>query len=103
MTPTFRIAAIAGDGIGKEVLPEGLRVIRAAAERFDFELEIREIAWASCDWYAQHGRKLAQVARADYERGPHHPYYELLARSVPELRCGWLDEVDARRAAPVAA
>jgi len=51
----------------------------------------------------QHGRKLAQVARADYERGPHHPYYELLARSVPELRCGWLDEIDARRAAPVAA
>lgn len=43
----------------------------------------------------QHGRKLAQVARADYERGPHHPYYELLARSVPDLRCGWLDEMDA--------
>ena len=42
----------------------------------------------------QHGRKLAQVARADYERGPHHPYYELLARSVPELRRGWLDEMD---------
>jgi peptide/nickel transport system ATP-binding protein len=40
----------------------------------------------------QHGRKLAQVARADYERGPHHPYYELLARSVPDLRQGWLDE-----------
>ena len=45
----------------------------------------------------QHGRKLAQVARADYERGPHHPYYELLARSVPELRRGWLDEIDAAR------
>jgi len=43
----------------------------------------------------QHGRKLAQVARADFERGPHHPYYELLARSVPELRRGWLDEVPA--------
>ena len=28
MTPTFRIAAIAGDGIGKEVLPEGLRVLQ---------------------------------------------------------------------------
>ena len=40
----------------------------------------------------QHGRKLAQVARADYDRGPHHPYYELLARSVPELRQGWLEE-----------
>ena len=44
------------------------------------------------------GRKLAQVARADYERGPHHPYYEQLARAVPELRRGWLDEVDAARA-----
>ncbi|WP_454831812.1 ABC transporter ATP-binding protein [Pseudoxanthomonas wuyuanensis] len=41
----------------------------------------------------RHGRKLAQVARADYDRSPHHPYYELLARSVPELRQGWLDEV----------
>lgn len=46
----------------------------------------------------QHGRKLAQVARADYERGPHHPYYELLARSVPELRQGWLDEQTAAAA-----
>ncbi len=48
----------------------------------------------------QNGRKLAQVARADYDRGPHHPYYELLARSVPELRRGWLDEMD-RAPAPV--
>ncbi|MBT2321510.1 ABC transporter ATP-binding protein [Variovorax paradoxus] len=46
----------------------------------------------------QHGRKLAQVARADYERGPHHPYYELLARSVPELRQGWLDDMDRKTA-----
>ncbi|OUM03712.1 ABC transporter ATP-binding protein [Variovorax sp. JS1663] len=51
----------------------------------------------------QHGRKLAQVARCDYERGPHHPYYELLARSVPELRRGWLDDVDRAAAAGAAA
>ncbi len=43
----------------------------------------------------RHGRKLAQVERADYERGPHHPYFEELARAVPELRCGWLDGLDA--------
>ena len=55
MTPTFRIAAIAGDGIGKEVLPEGLRVLRAAAERFDFALEVRQIEWASCDYYQARG------------------------------------------------
>jgi tartrate dehydrogenase/decarboxylase/D-malate dehydrogenase len=55
MTPTFRIAAIPGDGIGKEVLPEGLRVLQAAADRFDFELEVRAIEWASCDYYQSHG------------------------------------------------
>ena len=49
MKPTFRVASIAGDGIGKEVLPEGLRVLNAASERFGFELQIREIPWASCD------------------------------------------------------
>jgi peptide/nickel transport system ATP-binding protein len=47
----------------------------------------------------RHGRKLAQVARADYDRGPHHPYYEELARAVPELRRGWLDELDRARPA----
>ncbi|OWQ83756.1 ABC transporter [Roseateles aquatilis] len=55
----------------------------------------------------QHGRKVTQVARADYERGPHHPYYELLSRSVPELRPGWLEEQTpgapgASRSAPTA-
>lgn len=50
----------------------------------------------------RHGRKLAQVARDDYERGPHHPYYQELARAVPELRCGWLDELDRARPALVA-
>jgi len=50
----------------------------------------------------RHGRKLAQVARADYDRGPHHPYYEQLARAVPELRRGWLDDLDKQRPALVA-
>jgi len=57
---------------------------------------------AVCDTIVvmRHGRKLAQIAREDYARGPHHPYYEQLARSVPELRTGWLDEVLAARPAP---
>jgi tartrate dehydrogenase/decarboxylase / D-malate dehydrogenase len=58
MKPTFRIAAIAGDGIGKEVLPEGLRVLHAAAERHGFALEVKTIEWASCDWYAEHGQMM---------------------------------------------
>ena len=38
MMKTMRIAAIPGDGIGKEVLPEGIRVLQAAAERWGFAL-----------------------------------------------------------------
>ena len=33
---TFDIAVIAGDGIGKEVVPEGIRVLEAAGQRFGF-------------------------------------------------------------------
>ncbi len=58
MTHRFRIAAIAGDGIGQEVMPEGLRTVQAAARRFGIGLEIREIPWASCDWYQQHGQMM---------------------------------------------
>src|SRR5215210_3377995 len=52
---TFTIAVIPGDGIGKEVMPEGLRVLEAAASRFDIDLQFRHIDWASCDYYADHG------------------------------------------------
>jgi tartrate dehydrogenase/decarboxylase/D-malate dehydrogenase len=58
VTPVFRIAAIAGDGIGQEVLPEGLRVVQAAARRFGIGLEVRPIEWASCAWYQRHGQMM---------------------------------------------
>ena len=58
MNPTFRIAVIPGDGIGKEVIPEGLRAIDAAAARFGFSLEYRHIEWASCDYHAAHGEMM---------------------------------------------
>ncbi len=55
---TFTIAVIPGDGIGKEVMPEGLRVLDAAAERFGLTLNYRHIEWASCDYYAAHGKMM---------------------------------------------
>jgi tartrate dehydrogenase/decarboxylase/D-malate dehydrogenase len=55
MTQAFRIAVIPGDGIGKEVMPEGVRVVLAAARRFDIPLALTHIDWASCDHYAKHG------------------------------------------------
>ncbi len=55
MSKTHKIATIPGDGIGKEVMPEGLRVLQAAAKRFNIGLELTPIEWASCDYYAAHG------------------------------------------------
>ena len=58
MKLSFKIAVIAGDGIGKEVMPEGLRVLDAAAERFGIILEYTVIEWASCEYYAKHGKMM---------------------------------------------
>ena len=54
----YNIAAIPGDGIGKEVMPEALRVLDVVARRFDIELRFDHIAWASCDHYAQTGEMM---------------------------------------------
>jgi tartrate dehydrogenase/decarboxylase/D-malate dehydrogenase len=51
---THRIAVIAGDGIGKEVMPEGVRVLDAAARKFGIDLKFDEFDW-SCDQYDQIG------------------------------------------------
>lgn len=53
-----KIAVIAGDGIGKEVMPEGLRVLKAAAEKFDIQLSLQAFDWAHCGYYAKHGRMM---------------------------------------------
>ena len=58
MSHTHRIAVIAGDGIGKEVMPEGLRVLQAAATRFDIALQFDTFEFSSCDYYARHGKML---------------------------------------------
>ncbi|MEO7493822.1 MAG: tartrate dehydrogenase [Massilia sp.] len=58
MNPTFNIAVIPGDGIGKQVIPEGLRVLEAAAQRFGITLNLTHIAWASSDYYAQTGQMM---------------------------------------------
>jgi tartrate dehydrogenase/decarboxylase/D-malate dehydrogenase len=56
---TQRIAVIPGDGIGKEVVPEGLRVLDAVATRFDLTLQWDEFDW-SCDYYLKHGRMMPE-------------------------------------------
>ncbi len=53
-----RIAVMPGDGIGQEVMPEGLRVLEAAAARFGIGLEFVHHDWAHCDYYAEHGQMM---------------------------------------------
>jgi tartrate dehydrogenase/decarboxylase/D-malate dehydrogenase len=50
----YRIAVIPGDGIGREVVPEGIRVLEAAAKRFGFQLEWQHFDW-SCETYRRTG------------------------------------------------
>ena len=53
----YRIAAIQGDGIGKEVLPEGIRVIDAAAGKAGIQFEWDQFPW-SCGYYKETGRMM---------------------------------------------
>ncbi|MBO0860037.1 MAG: tartrate dehydrogenase, partial [Chloracidobacterium sp.] len=52
-----RVAVIAGDGIGKEVIPAGLSALRAAAAACGFEIEAEEFNWG-CDYYLRTGRMM---------------------------------------------
>lgn len=68
-----RIAVIAGDGIGTEVMPEGLRVLEAAASRFNIALQFDHFDFASCDYYERHGQMLPDDWKAQI--GGHDAIY----------------------------
>ena len=55
---TKRIAVIAGDGIGKEVMPEGIRVMQVAASRFGIDLQFDHFDFSSWDYFERHGQML---------------------------------------------
>jgi len=53
-----RIAVIAGDGIGKEVMPEGVRVVDAAARKFGIDLAFDHFDFSSWDYCERHGKMM---------------------------------------------
>jgi len=59
MQRSYRVAVIPGDGIGKEVVPEGLRALETAGRRFEIGFDWDELPW-SCDYYARHGRMMPE-------------------------------------------
>ena len=62
-----RVAAIPGDGIGKEVIPEALKVLRAAAAKGRRELKITEFDWGA-DHYLRDGTTLPADAPEMFRR-----------------------------------
>lgn len=50
----YKIAVIPGDGIGKEVVPEGIRTLEAAAARFDLRFAWETFPWG-CEYYTRTG------------------------------------------------
>lgn len=62
MVHDYHIAVIAGDGIGQEVCPEGLKVLAAAAEiAASFQLHTESFPWG-CEYYLEHGKMMAHDA-----------------------------------------
>ena len=59
MDKRYRIAVIPGDDIGREVMPEGLRVLEAVARAHGIAFTWDELPW-SCDYYAKHGRMMPE-------------------------------------------
>ncbi|MCE5244067.1 MAG: tartrate dehydrogenase [Desulfobacteraceae bacterium] len=58
---TYNIAVIAGDGIGREVMPEGMRVLEEVGHRCGIGFNWLEYPW-SCDYYRAHGRMCPEDA-----------------------------------------
>ena len=57
--PTFDIAVIPGDGIGQEVVPEGVRVLERTGSIFGFDFRFQRFDW-SCERYKKTGRMMPE-------------------------------------------
>ena len=64
----YSIAVIAGDGIGKEVIPEGLRVLEAVSRKHGLNLEFTDYPYSSVDYYEQHGKMLPDDWQSDLQK-----------------------------------
>jgi len=53
----LKIAVIQGDGIGKEVIPEGIKILESLSSRFNLSFDWEEFDW-SCEHYARTGKMM---------------------------------------------
>ena len=60
MADVYQVALIPGDGIGQEVLPEGVRVMEAAARKYGFRFQ-----WTEFDWSCERYQKVGEIMPSD--------------------------------------
>ena len=87
---THRIAVIPGDGIGKETVPEGIRVLDAAARKFGFELQFDHFDFSSWHYFEKHG-KMLPIDWKDQIGGHDAIYFGAVGwpEKIPDhIRCG---------------
>ncbi|PAF47440.1 tartrate dehydrogenase [Helicobacter sp. 12S02232-10] len=58
MKKEFNIAVIKGDGIGNEVMPEGLKILEYVDSKFGLNLKFKEFDFANCDYYLKHKKMM---------------------------------------------
>ncbi len=91
------IAVIPGDGIGREVIPEGVRVLEAVGAKHGLRFNWKEFPW-SCDWYKAHGRMCPEDA-ADILRKHDAVYFGAVGNPalVPDHVAVWGLLINFRR------
>ena len=91
------IAVIPGDGIGREVIPEGVRVLEAVGAKHGLRFKWQEFPW-NCDWYKAHGKMCPDDA-PDILRKFDAIYFGAVGNPAivarPYLRVGTADQLPA--------
>jgi tartrate dehydrogenase/decarboxylase/D-malate dehydrogenase len=83
----YRVCVIPGDGVGKEVVPQAVRVLRAAGAACGFELEFDEQPWGSAH-YVEHGHMMPGGRRED--RGADATLFGAVGiPGIPDRITGW--------------
>ena len=78
----YKIATIAGDGIGKEVVPEGLKILKEISKQHQFKIQFDEFEFSSCDYFKKNGKMLPDNWKEKIEK---HDAIYFGAVGMPEL------------------
>ena len=92
MSKTHKIAVLAGDGIGPEVVREGLRVLHAASEKYDFSYELTEFPYGTDHWLATGGEDGGEIFPDEaFARAQEHDALLLGAIGDPRAPIGLIE------------